>query len=77
MRLSRQRHALQLGLHAKDDGQQVRKIMRQPAGELGCDFAAAGLLQGGACLGLFGDVHRQDVDAAFGAIGGEGHADPA
>ena len=48
--------------------------MRKPRGQLRRHFATAGLLKRGPCLGFLGHVHRQDVDAIFGFVGGEGHA---
>ena len=39
--------------------------MRHAGGHLRGEVAAVGLLQGRACLGLLGHVHRQDVDPAM------------
>ena len=67
-------HPVELGLHAKNDREQIGKIMCQTAGQLSGHFTAPRLLQGRSRLGFFGHVLRQDVDPRFQWIRGEDDA---
>jgi len=69
-------HRGQPALHAEDDREQVREVMRETRGELCREFAAACLGQRRARLRLFGHVGREDVDAAR-AVRREGDPDAA